>query len=322
MSKENRSISTDVLTQLCHSHQFEENLYIPPSDANLINDSNTDPNCFRQKEKKLPPKYVENSTSVNGEESAKSSNFEPQWNKENKPIDTNLLTIPWHSQQTRNDCCIISPSEESLIDDSDADPSYVRQKKKKLRPKVYPNLSSSSLSDNSSSGTSNSSGSSRTITVSSSESETETRIVTDGVIQTLSQDVVNEDRNDQLNQEVKRGKKRLRRESTWKTNVCKVLRNSGKAYQSLSKTKKTVSERKVRTSYGENCRLRCNMNINEETRQIIFDAYWGLADLQRQREYIVRHTEEIKPKYIYSSTQDYRGLNRAFYFEVAGNKWE
>ncbi|XP_066902746.1 uncharacterized protein [Halyomorpha halys] len=32
-------------------------------------------------------------------------------------------------------------------------------------------------------------------------------------------------------------------------------------------------------------------------RQDIFDHYWGLANLERQREFIVRHAIFIKPKY-------------------------
>ncbi|CAG4995262.1 unnamed protein product [Parnassius apollo] len=140
----------------------------------------------------------------------------------------------------------------------DTDPSYVRQKMKKLPPKVIFNSSLSSSSDTSSSSTSNSSTSSN----SSSDSETETRDIIDAVTQTQNQDIVNEGRkghpsknnkdqpdedrngqpnedcNDQPNEdynnqpyeEGKKGKKRLRREPTWKVNICKVLRNSGKAY--------------------------------------------------------------------------------------------
>lgn len=87
--------------------------------------------------------------------------------------------------------------------------------------------------------------------------------------------VVNELSNDQPNEDVKRGKKKLRRESTWKANISKVLRNSGKSFQSLSKSKKVFNERKVRPACGESCRQRCSSKINEETRQNIFDSYLG-----------------------------------------------
>ena len=56
------------------------------------------------------------------------------------------------------------------------------------------------------------------------------------------------------------------------------------------------------------------------SRQQLFDAFWGLGNLERQREFVVRHSQQIKPKYRYSSTQDFRALNTAFYFEVNGSK--
>lgn len=56
------------------------------------------------------------------------------------------------------------------------------------------------------------------------------------------------------------------------------------------------------------------------SRQQVFDAYWALSDLERQREFIVRHSQQIKPKYRYSSTQNFRVLNNAFYFEINGSK--
>ncbi|CAG5004600.1 unnamed protein product [Parnassius apollo] len=106
----------------------------------------------------------------------------------------------------------------------------------------------------------------------------------------------------------------------WKSKVAKVLRNSGKAYQSMLKSKLQVPERKVGLHCGEKCRLKCKDKINEISRQQLFDAFWGLSNLERQREFIVRHSQKIKPKYRYSSTQDFRALNTAFYFEVAGSK--
>ncbi|VVC92833.1 unnamed protein product, partial [Leptidea sinapis] len=106
----------------------------------------------------------------------------------------------------------------------------------------------------------------------------------------------------------------------WKSKVAKVLRNSGKAYQSLSKLKIRMPERKVGPPCGEKCRLKCKEKIDEISRQHIFDAVWGLSNLDRQREFVVRHSQKIKPKYRYSSTQDFRALNTAFYFDVNGSK--
>lgn len=120
--------------------------------------------------------------------------------------------------------------------------------------------------------------------------------------------------------EERKGKKRLRKTKTWKTKVAKLLRNSGKAYQSMSKTKNQIPERKLRPPCGAKCRINCTSKIDEPSRQQLFDSYWKLADLQRQREFIVRHSQEIKPKYRYSSTQNLRALNTAFYFEVNASR--
>lgn len=120
--------------------------------------------------------------------------------------------------------------------------------------------------------------------------------------------------------EINKGKKRKRNFGNWSFQKTKLLRNSGQAYVSISKTKKQISERKLGPPCSEKCRLLCSQKINLENRENIFSGYWGLADIQKQREFIVRHTERIKPKYRYSCTENYRSMNSAFYFNVDGNR--
>lgn len=72
--------------------------------------------------------------------------------------------------------------------------------------------------------------------------------------------------------EEKKRKKRARKPSMWKTKVAKVLRNSDKAYHSLSKSKKQVPERKIRSPCGKNCRLRCKSNFDEPSRFQLFNS--------------------------------------------------
>lgn len=114
-------------------------------------------------------------------------------------------------------------------------------------------------------------------------------------------------------QENTKGKKGFRNSGGWKSKVAKTLRNTGKAYQLA--TSQQIPEKKLSPACGEKCRLGCRLKINETSRQDVFDTYWGLGDLQKQREFIIRHTTEIKPKYRYSSTQNLRKLNTAFYFQ-------
>lgn len=200
----------------------------------------------------------------------------------------------------------ISPirSDESDIDDSDADPNFQLIPVSNAISKVVPTESSSRSSNTSSSSSSSSS---------SSDTEDKSEQVNPqnaAVSETISQEPQIE----------KKGKKRVRKPAKWKSKVAKQLRNSGKAYQSLSKSKKQMPERRVKPPCGEKCRLKCKNKIDEMSRQQLFYAYWGLENLERQREFVVRHSQEIKPKYRYSSTQDLRALNTAFYFEVHGSK--
>lgn len=112
---------------------------------------------------------------------------------------------------------------------------------------------------------------------------------------------------------LQRGKKRIRNAAGWSSNIKKSRRN-GKAY--MSSTNKSIPERAVKPPCQDKCKLKCKTKTGEILRKTLLDRFWGLGDLQEQREFIVRHTQEIKPKYKYSSTQNYRSLNSAFFFEV------
>lgn len=96
----------------------------------------------------------------------------------------------------------------------------------------------------------------------------------------------------------------------------KKLRNSGRAYVSLGALKKNIKEKSLQPPCGIKCRLQCSNKILESSRHQIFNKYWSTGDLQRQREFIASHTNHIKPKYRYSSTQDLRGLNIAYFFNI------
>ncbi|GFY65914.1 hypothetical protein TNIN_16001 [Trichonephila inaurata madagascariensis] len=97
--------------------------------------------------------------------------------------------------------------------------------------------------------------------------------------------------------------------------MANLLKNSGKSYNSRGKLKKEIPARKTRPPCGKKCRLKCSTKFDSADCQILFDAFWRLGDLQRQREYIVRHTHEIKPKYRYTCTEKYRALNTAFFLK-------
>lgn len=177
--------------------------------------------------------------------------------------------VPIEENEQTNYVISSTQSDENDYDDSDKDPNF-ELPDNKTKPFFPSNVSSSS----SSSSTSCSSSTSSFSDSSSSSSDTENENV--DISQNPAMSGVHEQ---EVITEVKKGKKRVRKPSMWKSKVAKVLRNSGKAYHSLSKSKKQVAERKIRSPCGNNCRLSCKNNFDEPTRLQLFNAYWELADL-------------------------------------------
>ncbi|CAG5052666.1 unnamed protein product [Parnassius apollo] len=85
----------------------------------------------------IKQKYQENLLKMNEQESAKCINVEAQNNKENRSINTALLTKPCINQQNEKNLDI--QSDKGLIDDSNT-ADCVRQKDEKLTPNAIPNL--------------------------------------------------------------------------------------------------------------------------------------------------------------------------------------
>ncbi|XP_055919860.1 pinin-like [Eupeodes corollae] len=209
----------------------------------------------------------------------------------------------------------ISPirTDHSDFDDSDADPNFIPnpiRNAQSLAQRLLtkpPTRSSSSGSTSSSSSSKSSSSSSNSLDNETNNSVNPTTSTDGPAVQSVSEmNIVPEVEVEQ------RGRKRVRQPNNWKCKIAKTLRNSGKAYQ--SNTKKQAKE--MGPACGEKCRLNCKSKIDETSRQSIFKNYWSLGDLQKQRELIIRHTKEIKPKYRYSSTQNLRQLNTAFHFQL------
>ncbi|XP_047513909.1 uncharacterized protein LOC125055490 [Pieris napi] len=202
-------------------------------------------------------------------------------------------------------------NESDFIDDSDTDPTFSIQKRQKSRPPVIPRrVSSSSCSSTSSDSSSSSSSSSSSNSSSDNESNRPGPSAADTQVVSI----------EPAPTDPKPRRKRVRNPAAWKSKIAKTLRNTGKSYVSLSNPTKKIAERRIRPPCGDKCKLKCKIKINEEARQDIFEKYWILGDLERQREYIVRHTQEIKPKYRYITSQKLRALNSAYYFEIDGVK--
>ncbi|XP_050516591.1 uncharacterized protein LOC126891457 [Diabrotica virgifera virgifera] len=112
-----------------------------------------------------------------------------------------------------------------------------------------------------------------------------------------------------------KSRKRARNPGRWKRNTCKRLRNTGKEYKTLSKGK-LIAARKILPPCSTKCIRKCTTKFSEEERKLLFDSFWGLADLHSQRSYVLNCMRPIQKKYIkvVSTNTRPRGLNNAYYF--------
>lgn len=117
----------------------------------------------------------------------------------------------------------------------------------------------------------------------------------------------------------KKGKKRIRKPEKWKKNERKCLRNLGKQY--VSSRGKIMKGREMGPPC--NCRLNCPIKLgNEKTRKKIFDDYWALGSLQRQRDYLCSCIDMLETTYrrIKVNAQEPRKPNCSFSFLQDGKK--
>ncbi|CAG9760292.1 unnamed protein product [Ceutorhynchus assimilis] len=123
-------------------------------------------------------------------------------------------------------------------------------------------------------------------------------------------------------EEVELQKKRKRKAdpNTWEKTAAKIRRNSGKEYVSSSKSKRIYGAKKIGKACTNKCRLQCATKIQVEERQKIFEEFWKLGDIQRQRQFILFSMESISPKYQYKRENSNRMCNNAFHFHIGGNK--
>ena len=114
----------------------------------------------------------------------------------------------------------------------------------------------------------------------------------------------------------KRGKKRKIQRDQWIKEKAKALRNSGKCYVSVH-SKKVVEQRKMRGKCSEKCKFACK-EFTEEDRRGIFDEYWQLGSLERQRAFINSAIRKLQLSYrrvsvTATTTRTPRGPNNGFY---------
>ncbi|RVE43346.1 hypothetical protein evm_011986 [Chilo suppressalis] len=113
---------------------------------------------------------------------------------------------------------------------------------------------------------------------------------------------------------------RKKRRQGSKKETAKILRNLGLPYTSASTGRKHVGSRQLKEPCNVRCRLKCSERLSQDTRQQIFEQYWKMASLSRQRDFIAKSMTEVKPKYQYKRLHNNRLPRHAFYFTVNGEK--
>lgn len=110
-------------------------------------------------------------------------------------------------------------------------------------------------------------------------------------------------------------RKRRANPSQWKRNKRKFLRNCGQEYK--SKKNNIVSARHLRSPCGETCRLKCSSKFTENERLKIFEKFWDLGDINKQRFFIMNSIEILTPRYRYPVLKEgtNRQNNHSFFLE-------
>nr|CAI5838295.1 unnamed protein product [Callosobruchus analis] len=89
--------------------------------------------------------------------------------------------------------------------------------------------------------------------------------------------------------EVKKNtRKRLRNPSKWRRNEIKRLRNLGQKYKDWKDNVHPKRQLKIACT---SCRQKCNDKFSEEERKQIFENYWQLGDVNRQRDFITKQVD-------------------------------
>ncbi|CAH1106998.1 unnamed protein product [Psylliodes chrysocephalus] len=112
-------------------------------------------------------------------------------------------------------------------------------------------------------------------------------------------------------------KKRPKKTAEWRRNVCKKLRNCGQKYETLSKNK-VLQERKILTPCNEKCRLKCTGKFTDEHREHIFNTFWKLGDLQKQRSFVLSSMRTIPKQY----TKVEKDYPEKYFYKTSYNQTE
>lgn len=78
-----------------------------------------------------------------------------------------------------------------------------------------------------------------------------------------------------------------------------------------------VKAKQIKIPSNDRCKLKCTTKLSEEKREAIFRFYWNLADISKQRAFLLTLMQEVDPQY---SNRQKRTPNNAFYFKKSEKK--
>ena len=90
--------------------------------------------------------------------------------------------------------------------------------------------------------------------------------------------------------------KRGRNNQTWKVNVRKDCRNSGKQYVSRRGRVIKIKKKSFNESYDCMCRMQCAQKVPMSQRKEVFDNFWKL-DWNSQEQHIVSSVMQVQVRY-------------------------
>lgn len=69
---------------------------------------------------------------------------------------------------------------------------------------------------------------------------------------------------------------------------------------------------------NEKCKLKCDTKFTEDQRKSIFETYWKLGSIDKQRNFLDKNICDITPKYRYTKSGSNRSKNIKYTFQVEG----
>lgn len=111
-----------------------------------------------------------------------------------------------------------------------------------------------------------------------------------------------------------KSRKRIKNELEWKRNVRKIKKNSGQPYVNVKG--RHFDKKQLQPPCNDTCKFKCTSHFTNDNREQVLNAFWKMADLLKQRAYIVKCTTIIQPKYKYQNENLSRLSNSSFFLPV------